>query len=47
MNGTAAIEAATATQNTISASLNRHGKRFVQCLVRSKNDMSADSQNYL
>jgi len=47
MYGTAAIEAATAAQNTISASLNRHGNRFVQCLVRSKKDMSATSQKLL
>src|SRR5512134_577968 len=40
MNGTAAIDVATATVNTISASLNRQGKRFVQCLVRSKNDIA-------
>ncbi len=39
MNGTAAIEATIATEHTISASLNRHGKRLVQCLVFSKIDI--------
>jgi hypothetical protein len=33
------IDAITATENTIMASLKRHGKRFVQCLVFSKIDM--------
>lgn len=36
MNGTAAMEASSATENTISASLNRHGNRLVQCFVFSK-----------
>jgi hypothetical protein len=45
MYGTAAIEAATATQNTISASRNRQGKRFVQCLVRSKKDIPVTQLN--
>jgi hypothetical protein len=40
MNGTAAIVAAMATELIIIASLNRHGKRFVQCFVFSKIDMS-------
>ena len=40
MNGTAAMDATRATEKTISASLNRHGKRFVQCLVRSKKDIT-------
>jgi len=40
MKGTAAMEAAIATVHTIIASLNLHGKRLVQCLVFSKNDIS-------
>jgi hypothetical protein len=39
MSGTAAMDTATAMENNISASLNRQGKRFVQCLVFSKMDM--------
>jgi uncharacterized protein (UPF0212 family) len=39
MNGTVMIETITATENTIIASLNRHGKRLVQCLVFSKIDI--------
>ena len=39
MNGTVMIETITATENIIIASLNRHGKRFVQCLVFSKIDI--------
>jgi hypothetical protein len=39
MNGTVMIDAITATENTINASLNRHGKRLVQCLVFSKIDI--------
>jgi hypothetical protein len=40
MNGTAAIEATIITEHTIITSLYRHGKRFVQCFVFSKIDIS-------
>ena len=40
MIGTAAIEVTIATENTISASLKRQGKRFVQCFVFSKIDIT-------
>jgi hypothetical protein len=40
MNGTVMIETITATENTIITSLNRHGKRLVQCLVFSKIDIA-------
>jgi hypothetical protein len=40
MNGTVAIETTMATEHTINASLNRHGKRLVQCFVFSKIDIS-------
>jgi hypothetical protein len=43
MNGTVMIERITAAENTTIASLNRHGKRFVQCLVFSKIDMVSPS----
>jgi hypothetical protein len=40
MNGTVMIDTITAMENTIITSLNRHGKRFVQCLVFSKIDIA-------
>ena len=40
MNGTAAMVATMATEHIIIASLNRHGKRFVQCFVFSNIDIS-------
>ena len=40
MTGTAAIDTATARENAIITSLNRHGNRLVQCLVFSKIDMA-------
>jgi hypothetical protein len=39
MNGTVMIDTITATENTINASLNRQGKRLVQCFVFSKIDI--------
>ena len=39
MTDTAAIDAATAKENTIITSLNRHGKRRVQCFVLSRIDI--------
>jgi len=39
MKGTATIEAAIATEHTISANLKRQGKRLVQCFVFSKIDI--------
>jgi hypothetical protein len=46
MNGTAAMEATMTTEHTISTSLNRHGKRFVQCFVFSKIDISVFPYNF-
>ena len=39
-SGIAATEASSATKKTIITSLKRQGKRFVQCLVLSKIDIS-------
>jgi hypothetical protein len=47
MNGTAAMDATITTEHTISTSLNRHGKRFVQCFVFSKIDISVSPYNFL
>jgi hypothetical protein len=46
MNGTAAMEATMTTEHTISTSLKRHGKRFVQCFVFSKIDISVSPYSY-
>jgi len=40
MKGTTAIVATMATEHIIITSLNLHGKRFVQCFVFSKSDIS-------
>jgi hypothetical protein len=47
MNGTEAIETTMAMEHTISASLNRQGNRFVQCLVFSRIDISVPPYDLL
>jgi hypothetical protein len=46
MNGTAAMEATMTTEHNISTSLNRHGKRLVQCFVFSKIDISVSPYSF-